>query len=416
MKVRNVQTPRSIQARTLSRIILTGGWVAVDSQNVVRADIEVEEGIIRKLVPYSCLRATDATTVDLTGHLILPGLVNAHDHLEFNLFPRLGNGPYLNCEDWSRDIYRPGRPPLREQLSIPKAVRLWWGGIKSLLSGATTVCHHNPYDNEVFGGPFPVHVVPRYGWAHSLAFEKDMRRAFVSTPSGAPFIVHLGEGTDERSAQEIFVLDELGALDRRTVIVHGVALTPAGHSLRRRRGAALIWCPTSNRFTLGKTLDPAVLRDAGDIALGSDSALTGKGDLLDEIRAAHQEEGACASTVYAMVTQTSAAVLRLKHGEGTLRPGARADLIALEWNLGTPAAALMAADVSTIQLAILDGQPQLFSPEMACRWPRTAQHGLEWIAVDGTRRLIRAPCRELFDRTSCFLPEGIRLVGRKVSA
>jgi cytosine/adenosine deaminase-related metal-dependent hydrolase len=416
MKVGTVQTPRSIQGRALSRIILTGGWVAVDPQNAVRADIEIKDGIIQNVVPYSCPARGDTTTADLTGYLILPGLVNAHDHLEFNLFPRLGNGPYPNCMAWSRDIYRPGRPPLREQLSMPKSVRLWWGGIKNLLSGATTVCHHNPYEPDVFGPDFPVHVVRRYGWAHSLAFEKDMRGAFESTPFGAPFIVHLGEGTDERSAQEIFALDELGVLDRQTVIVHGVALTPAGHSLRRRRGAALIWCPTSNRFTLGKTIDPTVLRDAGDIALGSDSALTGKGDLLDEIRAAHKEEGACANAVYSMVTETSAAVLRLKHGEGTLRPGARADLIALRWDQTTPATALMAADIPSIQLAIIDGQPHLFSPDMACRWPRNAQQGLEWIALDGTRRLIRAPCGELFDRTSCFLPEGIRLAGRKVHA
>jgi cytosine/adenosine deaminase-related metal-dependent hydrolase len=259
-------------------------------------------------------------------------------------------------------------------------------------------------------------VVQRYGWAHSLAFETDMQRAFESAPPGAPFIVHLGEGTDERSAQEIVTLDELGALDSRTVIVHGVALTSAGHSLRRTRGAALIWCPTSNSFMLGKTVDPMFLKDAGDVALGSDSALTAEGDLLDEIRAAYEDEGVCSGAVYSMVTEGSAAVLKLTHGEGTIRPGGRADLIALRWNQSTPAAALVAADFSSIELALLAGRPQLFSPGMTCRWPRSVTTELEWIDVGGTRRLVRAPCRKLFDATSCHLPDGIRLVGRRVSA
>ena len=72
--------------------------------------------------------------------------------------------------------------------------------------------------------------------------------------SHVPFIIHLCEGTDEKSAEEIFVLRGLGALDRRTVIVHGVGLGAAGHELVEGSGAAIIWCPTSNIFTLGQTL------------------------------------------------------------------------------------------------------------------------------------------------------------------
>ena len=43
----------------------------------------------------------DKRALDLSGFLILPGLINAHDHLEFALF-RLGKGPYRNFVEMGR--------------------------------------------------------------------------------------------------------------------------------------------------------------------------------------------------------------------------------------------------------------------------------------------------------------------------
>src|SRR5439155_11568458 len=111
----------------------------------------------------------------------LPGLINAHDHLEFGLFPRLGKGPYCNATEWASDIYRPEASPVREHLSVPKRIRLLWGGIRNLLSGVTTVAHHNPYD-AAFNSRFPLRVVKRYGWAHSLDFCTDVARRYRRTP------------------------------------------------------------------------------------------------------------------------------------------------------------------------------------------------------------------------------------------
>jgi len=395
---------------------LVRGWVAVNSHKAVRADVGIRNGRIQSVIRSSgMLDAIPSLNVDLEGYLIMPGLVNAHDHLEFNLFSRLGNGVYPSSEAWANDIYQPARSPLREHLAVPKPVRLWWGGLKNLLSGVTTVCHHNPYEEEVFGGDFPVDVVKRYGWAHSLAFEKDPLRAFASTPAGAPFIIHLAEGTDSRSRNEIFVLDQLGALGSRTVIVHGVALSSEGHALRRRKGAALIWCPTSNRFTLGTTLEARLICKQESIALGSDSALTAQGNLLDEIRAAHQEDRLGADAIYSMVTEFPASILRLHNGEGRLAAGGIANLIAVRWNGSTPAETLVEADLRQIELVLLSGRPHLLSPQMAQRWPRVAWEGLEWITVDGIPRLVRAPVRRLLSEASQCLLDGVRLAGREVS-
>jgi cytosine/adenosine deaminase-related metal-dependent hydrolase len=401
---------------TSSSLKLTGGWLAIDSETAVRGDIEIENGRITRVVPST--RATTANgciNVNLDGYLVLPGLINAHDHLEFNLFPKLGNGPYPNSEAWARDIHDPNRPLLREHLSIPKTVRFWWGGIKNLLSGVTTVCHHNPYEPDVFGKEFPIRVLRQYGWAHSLAFEKDIRGRLAETPDGAPFIVHLGEGTDEQSKSEIFVLDQMGALGSRTVIVHGVALTPDGHALRRRRGAALVWCPTSNRFTLGTTLDARSIYPEENLALGSDSALTSQGGLLDEIRVAHRHDKVPAAAVYSMVTSSAASILRLGCGEGGIHAGAVADLIAVLWKDLSPCETLARADLQSIELVVLAGEPRLFSPTMAERWPLILRKSFEVITVAGTSRQVRAPVRQLLNEARACLSDGVRLAGKEVS-
>jgi hypothetical protein len=134
-------------------------------------------------------RAVEGIEIDLAGLQVLPGLINAHDHLEFALFPRLGRRYYGNATEWARDIYRPEESPVREHLQVPKPSRLLWGGLRNLACGVTTVCHHNPYE-AVFDDDFPVRVVKRYGWAHSLAFEPALRACYEATPPGAPFLIH----------------------------------------------------------------------------------------------------------------------------------------------------------------------------------------------------------------------------------
>jgi cytosine/adenosine deaminase-related metal-dependent hydrolase len=356
----------------------------------------------------------DGVSIDVQGYLILPGLINAHDHLEFNLFPRLGHGPYSHSGDWARDIYWPERSPLREHLSVPKEVRLWWGGVKNLLSGVTSVCHHNPYDNA-FEREFPVQVVRRYGWAHSILFEKNIEGKFRSTRTNEPFIIHAGEGTDEGSENEIFELDRIGVLSGHTILVHGVGFSRVGHALRQQRGTALVWCPTSNKFLFGTTLNVRSLGDFDRVALGSDSALTAQGNLLDEIHAAF-EEGTPAEAVYRMVTETAASILFLREGEGKLEQGSVANVIAVPWREETPAEAVVSLDLPEIEMVLVSGKLQLASGKMLERWQNHGIDQLEWLSIDGLRRKVRAPISRLVHETTAHLRDDIRLAGRRISA
>ncbi|MEO5926367.1 MAG: hypothetical protein ABIR70_21270 [Bryobacteraceae bacterium] len=237
--------------------------------------------------------------IDLGGLTVFPGHINAHDHLDFALFPRLGRGTYPNATAWARDIYHPEQLPIAEHLRVPKPIRMRWGGLRNLLAGVTTVSHHNPYE-PVFDDNFPIRVVKNYGWAHSLAFEEDVRARFDATPEGAPFLIHAAEGTDAASAQELFELDRLGVLTDRTVLIHAVGLDEAGWQLVRARRVSVITCPRSNCFTLGRT---AAIPIDIPTALGTDSAITSEGDFLDELRASETKHG-CASKILRLAPTT----------------------------------------------------------------------------------------------------------------
>lgn len=399
---------------------LRGARVTVDAHSAIVADVEINHGRIQSINPSSghaqCQSRLDpdAAEIDLAGYLLLPGLINAHDHLEFSLFPKLGRGPYQNAEQWAKDIYRPDSPPIREHLDVPKHIRLWWGGIRNLLCGVTTVCHHNEFRADVFEDGFPVRVLKRYAWSHSLLFGGDTAAAFRASDSQAPYIIHLAEGVDSASTAEVFELDRKKLLDARTVIVHGVALDDAGHDLLIRRGAALIWCPGSNLFTLGMTLSPERIRQNPRIALGSDSAITA-GDLLDQIAIA-SKLGVPAEQIFALVTTRARDVLKLQNGEGTLRAGSIADIIAIPDSGLSPADTLVQTTADQIEVVLSAGIPHLLSSQMFSRFPVEFQSGLDAIAVEGPQRYVRAPVTHMLEETKKRLVGALRLAGKQVRA
>jgi cytosine/adenosine deaminase-related metal-dependent hydrolase len=353
--------------------------------------------------------------VNLNGYLVLPGLVNGHDHLEFALFPRLGKGGYKNFLEWAEDIHHPGASPVFEHRQVLREARLWWGGIRNLLSGVTTVCHHNPYNPAVFENDFVVRVLREYGWAHSLSMDGEVAAKKWKTPKGQPFLVHLAEGVDEDCAKEIFDLQRAGALDEETIVIHGLALGKEGHALLREASAGLVWCPSSNVFLFGRTLSTEEIRSTGRVAIGSDSPLTAQGDLLDELRFAREISELSAKELYQCATARPAELLRLKNGEGSVRAGAWADLIAVRDTGQSPCDTLGKLSFEDIELVVIGGRVQLASTEMMKRLPSETMAGLEPLCVEGTVRWIRAPIARLFEQTTAHLAGEIRLGGKRVN-
>jgi cytosine/adenosine deaminase-related metal-dependent hydrolase len=393
---------------------LRGARVSIDAKTAVHADLLIAGCRIRAtLEPFQESPSSESyCDIDLDGYLLLPGLINAHDHLEFNLFPKLGKVAYRNAKEWAQDIYHPESSPIREHRAVPKEVRLIWGGIKNLVTGVTTVCHHNDYC-AVFGQNFPVRVIKRYAWTHSLLHGFSPESTYHSSPADHPFIIHLAEGSDDESRKEIFDLESRGLLSSRTVIVHGVALQERERRLVIDRKSAIIWCPGSNLFTLGTTLDAEFVRSYERVALGSDSALTSD-DLLSQVRLAYSRS-VPADVVFELVTTRSAKILNLENGEGQLAADSIADIVVVRDRGMTPAESLTRIVPQDIHGVFLAGKIQSISDQLCSRIPSEWIEGLEALTFSGTRRYVRAPIRALIDQTRKHLGDDIELAGWRIA-
>jgi cytosine/adenosine deaminase-related metal-dependent hydrolase len=322
--------------------------------------------------------------LDGAGLLALPGLINAHDHLGLDLLPRLGAGSYANAYEWARAIYRPDASPIREVLRVGLRDRLWWGAYRNLIAGVTTVVHHDPYywwvfgrqwlgrrlvRRRLFGRRFPVRVLRRYAWCHSLGgpelgYGDDPVRAFRRA-GARPFILHAAEGTDARASAEVDRLHELGLLGPSTVLVHAVAVDARQRELLAATGTGVVWCPASSLGLYGATAPVAALHGKVRIALGTDSTVTGSPTLFDELRVAASTGLVEPAALLEMVTTQAARIFTLDDGRGTLRIGAPADVLLLPDDGRSAAELLLAATAGDPELVLVGGRPRAASAATA---------------------------------------------------
>lgn len=327
--------------------------------------------------------------VDLNGSFIFPGLINAHDHLELNSQPRLKwRERYANASEWIADFQpRFGSDP---DLAVtrPETLedRVWVGGLKNLLSGVTTVCHHNPM-HRVLRKRFPVRVVERFGYSHSLHIDGDaVAASHHNTPHDWPWMIHAAEGVDDNARAELDTFDRLGCLASNTVFIHGVAFCHDAADRIISAGAGLVWCPSSNQFLFDATADVRAFDDADCLALGSDSRLSGERDLLDELKVAHTTRQLSAEGLGRTVTTGAASLLRLPNG-GRCDSGAPADITVVRPNEACPFDTLVGAARTDIQLTMIGGEPLVSEPSLSSVFAAAGASSSP-ASLDGSPRLI----------------------------
>lgn len=289
--------------------------------------------------------------------IAFPGLINSHDHLDFNLFPRLGNRIYPNYTEWGNYIHQNYQPEIAEITRIPVGLRAEWGLYKNMLAGVTTVVNHGdkmPVKNELLT------VIDGGQSLHSVHFEKGWKgRLNHPFKKNIPVTIHTGEGTDNLAADEIDRLISWNLLRRELIGIHGVAM----NAKQARRFKALVWCPQSNYYLLGKTAKINELKTHVPIIFGTDSTLTADWNIWEHISQARETGLLSDNELLASLTTTPAGIWN--QPTGRIAVGYDADIIVARLKeAATPADSLFKLNPADLLLVLHKGHIRLFDESL----------------------------------------------------
>ncbi len=301
--------------------------------------------------------------------IAFPGLINSHDHLDFNLFPRMGNKIYHNYVEWGNDIHRNNKQQIDAILKIPQQLRTSWGIYRNLLNGFTTVVNHGA---KLATENAPIGVFQQCYNLHSVRLEKFWKLKLNKVLRHPwPIVIHAGEGTDAASAEEIDQLVKWNIRKRKLIAIHGVAMDNS----QAKNFTGLVWCPATNLFLLGKTARVQHLQHHTTIVFGTDSTLTASWNAWDQLRQALQLKLITAQALYEAVTSQPAKLWDLPF-TGTLQKNVVADIVIARKKRNTFYDAFFTVDPEDILLVLHKGKIKLFDESLLPQLKNTTP-GLE---------------------------------------
>jgi cytosine/adenosine deaminase-related metal-dependent hydrolase len=280
--------------------------------------IQIKEGKINAITDNinDFAASKEEQQIEFDNAIAFPGLINSHDHLDFNLFPQLGNRIYNSYTEWGKDIHEKNKEIINDVLKVPENLRVQWGIYKNLLNGVTTVVNHGKkllINNDLI-------TVLQYNSVHSPQFEKGWKWKLKKPFTKEPIVMHIGEGTDKNARAEIDEVISSNIWKKKIIAVHGVAMN------EKQAGSfhGLVWCPASNYFLLDKTADVDKLKNKIKIVFGTDSTLTASWNMWEHFRMARRS-GLNDEELLSMLTVEPAKLWNLN--TGNLKPGKDADVL-----------------------------------------------------------------------------------------
>jgi len=302
----------------------------------------------------------DNIILPLSGALAFPGLVNSHDHLDFNLFPQLGNRFYADYAEWGKDIHQQNSNRIIPVMKIPGLLRTRWGLYKNLLNGFTTVVHHGTRLD--IGNEELITVIQDCHSLHSLSGERFWKWKLNRLPAASGLTaIHISEGTSILAKKEAARLRRWNLLKRDIVGIHGISLQEKEAKALR----ALVWCPDSNYFLYDRTADISRLKDKLPILFGSDSTLSSRWNIRRQLQMARKKGQLSDTELMEALTSTPAEVWGLP-SSGRLDTGEQADLVVVRAETSaTDLDAFYKAGPQDILLVVHKGKIRLFDASLA---------------------------------------------------
>jgi len=319
--------------------------------------VSILDGKINSVNAESVNDSGNSHIINFKDALAFPGLFNMHDHLEFNLFPRLRSKFYSDYLEWGNDIQRLYSTEINSALNIPIELRMKFGMIKNLFNGITTVMHHGK--NSVKKSDQIVNVISNYNFLHSVSLERNWRIKLILMHNKLPFVIHLGEGVGEAIENEVNKLFKWNLFKREIIAVHGISLN-TNHADKL---TALIWCPDSNLFLYNKTANVFELKNRIPVLFGSDSNLTSDPNFWNHIRIARKINALNDEELINSMTLLPGELLNIKD-IGKIKNGYRADIVVVKKKNENNYDAFFNVNPEDILLIIRSGKIILFDESL----------------------------------------------------
>ena len=378
--------------------------IPVAPQDEVLEDhaVAVRDGEILAVLPReeAGARHPDAEWIELPEHALIPGLVNGHTHAAMSLMRGMADD--LPLMTWLEEHIW----PVEGQMLGPKFVRdgSMLAALEMLRSGTTCLADmyffpeaaieavtavglRGSFGIVVIDAPNPWSGSPEEAIAKGIDLVNEWKHHphvdFTIAPHapytvgdtalkrvrttadqlGLPVHMHLHETADEIEAsmretgeRPFARLDRLGLVNESLVAVHMTQLTDAEIARLGQTGAHVLHSPQSNLKLASGFCPVAKLLEAGiNVGLGTDGAASNNDlDMFDEMRTAAliakpvagDAAAVSAHEALHMATLGSARAFGLDDRIGSIEPGKRADLVAV--NLDEPETQPVFDPVSTL--------------------------------------------------------------------
>ncbi len=401
-------------------LLLNGLVVTMDPASTLLnpGGVAVRSGKIVSVGPSDQVQSTfqSRETLDISGCVVLPGLINSHTHAAMTLFRGLADD--LPLMDWLQSHIFPAEKKLTEEW-------VYWGAMlacaEMILSGTTTFCDMYLFEHKVaeaakkagmralvgevlYDFPSPCYGPLENGLRHTeLLIEKwrgdplvsvavephalytcspDLLKACSRTSAhfDVPLVIHLSENEAEvKQILELYGkrpvehLDALGMLDHRLIADHCVALDEGDIYLLAANRVKVVHNPESNmKLASGIAPVPRLLEAGVTVALGTDGCASNNNlDMFGEMDSCaklHKIAGLDptlipAETALRMATVNGAEALGLGGRTGRIVAGMAADLIVVDFEkpnltpVYNPISHLVyAAGAADVRHSIIDGR------------------------------------------------------------
>jgi 5-methylthioadenosine/S-adenosylhomocysteine deaminase len=351
--------------------VLSPGAVAIDGRDIV--GIDAPDVIAARFDPKE--------SIDATGQVVMPGLVNTHTHAPMVLYRGLADD--LALMEWLQKYIFPAEARTVTPAFVRAGTRL--AALEMIESGTTTYADMYYFEEEIAAVTksaglrgvlgqtiiqFPVAdaKTPIEGLARAEAFIEQFAGDELIVPAVAPHsmytldastlkavraladrrhvpvLIHLAETADEvkasrkqHGASPARYLDSIGFWGPRTIAAHAVWSSPADIAILARRHVGVSHNPESNMKLASGAAPVVAMQAAGvNVGLGTDGAASNNDlDMFEAMRQAAflaklqtmDPRAVSARTAVEMATIGGARALGMDTQIGSLETGKRADLI-----------------------------------------------------------------------------------------